>query len=92
MTKQDWLDWAEITDAWRVVPRIILFTYGWWAIYVVDRCLLWYFHQPVAERTVQDSGLITGVITAVTGLLTLAIKFYIQSGRVWTGQPPPQAP
>lgn len=83
MNKQAWLDAAELTDAWRVVPRIILFAYGYWVIYIVDRCLFWYFHQPANERTVQDSGLVGGVITAVTGLLTLVVKFYMASGRSW---------
>lgn len=88
--KQLWLDWAEIFDAWRVTPRSIIYTFGGWTIYIVDRTLSWYFHLPLAERTVQDAGLVTGVITAVTGCFAAATGFYNRSGRQWSGQPPSQ--
>lgn len=86
-TKQQCLDAAEVTDAWRVVPRSVLYAFGAWVIYIVDKTLFWYFHLPAAERSVQDAGLVTGVITAVTSIFGLAIKFYNNSGRQWTGQP-----
>jgi hypothetical protein len=84
--KQLWMDWAEIFDAWRVVPRSILYSFGYWTIYIADRTLFWYFHLATADRTVQDAGLVTGVITAVTGVFGLTIKFYSTSGRQWTAQ------
>lgn len=87
LTKQRWLDGAEVFDAWRVVPRATLYSFGTWTIYIADKTLTWYFHLPVAERTVQDAGLVTGVITAVTSIFGLTIKFYNTSGRQWTGQP-----
>lgn len=77
------LDAAEVFDAWRVVPRIILFGYGAWAIKVVGLVLDWYMTLPFAERSFEASGLAGVVITAVTGLATLAIKLYVQSGREW---------
>lgn len=89
-TKQDYLDWAEIFDAWRAVPRSVLYSFGSWTIYIADRTLNWYFHLATPDRTVQDAGLVTGVITAVTGIFGLTIKFYNNSGRQWTGQPPPR--
>lgn len=87
--KQLWLDWAEIFDAWRVVPRSILYSYAAWSIWTVDRVLMWYFHLPNGSRTGQDAVLVGSVITSVTGLFTLALGFYTKSGRQWTGQPPP---
>lgn len=86
--KQLWLDWAEITDAWRFVPRAIIFVLLSWNIYLIDRMVTWYCRLPTADRTVADAALIGSVITAVTGLFTLSLKFYQNSGRQWSGQPP----
>jgi hypothetical protein len=86
-TKQQWLDGAEIFDAWRIVPRSLIYAYGAWTIYIADRTLFWYFHLATPDRTVQDAGLVTGVIAAVTSIFGLTIKFYSNSGRQWTGQP-----
>lgn len=66
---------------------MILFAYGYWTIYIVDRTLFWYFHLPATERSIQDAGLIGTVITGVSGLFTWCLKFYMSSGRQWAGQP-----
>lgn len=81
------LDAAEVIDSFRLVPRIILFCFGYWTIDVTYRILFWYFKLPSAERTLETSGLAMGIITAVTGLLTLVIKDYTATGREW-GIPP----
>lgn len=86
-TKQDCLDACEVFDAARVVPRSVLYSFGSWTIYISDRTLFWYFHLAAPDRTVQDAGLVTGVITAVTTIFGLTIKFYNNSGRQWVGQP-----
>lgn len=86
-TKAQWLDACEVFDAARIVPRSVLYAFGTWTIYIADLTLNWYFHLPTPERTVQDAGLVTGVITAVTSIFGLTIKFYNNSGRQWTGQP-----
>jgi hypothetical protein len=85
--KQRWLDFCEVFDAARIVPRSVLYAFGIWTIYIADYTLFWYFHLPVAERTVQDAGLVTGTITAVTTVFGMTIKFYNNSGRQWAGQP-----
>lgn len=85
LSKQKWLDAAEIIDAWRVVPRILVFSYTAWTIKVVHDVLTWYQSIPHAERGLEASGLTGAVITAVTGLCTWALKIYMQSGRDWTG-------
>lgn len=87
MNKQPWLDAAEIFDAWRVVPRVLVFGYSAWAIYIVNRCLVWYQAIPAPERNIEASSLTTVVISAVTGLATLALKIYMQSGRDWSNKP-----
>lgn len=91
LTKQGLLDAAEVFDAWRVVPRTVLYAFGIWVIYIADKTLFWYFHVPGPERTAQDAGLVTGTITAVTTVFGMTIKFYNQSGRQWQGQPPPSS-
>jgi hypothetical protein len=87
--KQVWLDWAEIFDAWRIVPRSIIYTYGAWTLWTCNRILTWYFALPVAQQTTQNAMLIGSLFTAATTLLNMAINFYQKSGRVWAGQPPP---
>lgn len=86
MKKEDWLAVAEVVDAFRVVPRLILFGYSLWTVKVVWHVLDWYTALPASERSIEASGLAAGVITAVTGLATWAIKVYVQSGRSWTGE------
>lgn len=87
-SKQVWLDWAEITDAWRVVPRAILFALLGWNIHLIDAIWSWYAHLATAERTTADAVLIGSIVTAVTSLFTLSVKWYQNSGRQWAGQPP----
>jgi hypothetical protein len=84
MTKQTWLAAAEVIDAFRVVPRMILFGYSMWTVKVVWYVLGWYTALPAVERSLEASGLAAGVITAVTGLATFAIKIYLAGGRDWT--------
>lgn len=85
VNKEKWLAAAEVFDAWRVYPRIILGGFAWWTIYVFDITLKWYFAQPAAERSVQDAGMVTALLSAITGLFTLVVKFYVNSGRQWQG-------
>lgn len=87
--KRLWLDWAEIFDSWRFVPRTILYGYAAWTIHTCDRILTWYFKLPAEQQSSQNALLIGTVFTAVTSLFTLAVNFYQRSGRQWAGQPPP---
>lgn len=82
-TKQAWLTAAEVFDAWRVIPRIVLLGFAGWTIYIFDRTLTWYFTLPSADRTLYTSGVVTGLLSAITGLFTLVVKFYMQTGRNW---------
>ena len=53
MNKQAWLDGAELVDAWRVAPRLIVFIYlfmlHWLTVYFAVK----FFGLPAAERTTQ---------------------------------------
>jgi hypothetical protein len=86
MNKQEWLNAAEIFDAWRVVPRTVLFMYATWLAHVTNNILLWYQHLPAAERTVETAGLTGAIITAITGLATWIYKIYSENGRDWSQQ------
>lgn len=83
MTKQLWLDIAEIIDAWRVVPRVLLFAYCTWVWHVVAEILAWYQALPAVERSMEASGMAAAVITAVTGLSAWVFKVYSAGGRDW---------
>ena len=77
ITKQRFLDVAEVIDAFRFFPRNILAAYGWF-IYTTSN---WYMHLPIAERTTDT----TAFITAIFGMATYLCDVYIKSGRNWTG-------
>lgn len=84
--KQEWLDAAEVFDAWRVVPRIIigvfLAVFAWAVVYFS----LMYFRLPAAERTVAMTAFVSVVLTALTTALPFIVKIYTDNGRDWTGQ------
>ena len=82
--KQIWLDIAETIDAWRLVPRTLLFSYCIWVSNIVAQVLTWYQHLPGTERSLEASGMAAAVITAVTGLATWVFKIYSDGGRDWT--------
>lgn len=84
MNKRPWLDAAEIFDAWRVVPRLILFGYCYWVAHVTDSLLSWYQLIPSGERSLESAGFSGAVITAVTGLAVWVYKIYAETGRDWT--------
>ena len=85
--KAKYLDYAEIFDSWRVVPRSVLFGYCWWVAHVTDRTLDWYMHLPATERTLESSGLAGAIITAITGMSVWVFKVYSDNGRDWTARP-----
>lgn len=84
MNKTKWLDAALIFDHWRVVPRFILFGYCWWIAYLTNFILAWYMKLPGPERTVEASGLVGVIITAVTGFGPWVYKIYSDSSTDWS--------
>jgi hypothetical protein len=83
VSKAHWLDAAEVFDAWRIVPRLVLFGYCAWLVYVVDFILVWYTHLPASSRGIEASGMASVVITAVTGMGAFVFKVYVSGGRAW---------
>lgn len=74
---------AECFDAWRIVPRIVLFSYAMWLAYVTDRLLNWYMGLPVASQTAQASAFCFGAMTIITGVAGFVFKVYSESSRNW---------
>lgn len=84
MTKQRWLDVAELFDSWRVIPRLLLFGYSWWLVVATDRLLTWYMSLPLAAQTAQASAFCGGSITALTGIGGYVYRIYSENGRDWS--------
>jgi multidrug resistance efflux pump len=73
LTKQTFLDVAEVIDAFRVVPRGVLIAYGILVWVVVS----WFMGIPAP--TTQQAAL----VTTVTGLIAAVAGLYQNSGRGW---------
>ena len=87
MTKAQLMDAAEVFDTFRVVPRVLLFLYAWFVGKTTDYILAWYFAQPATGRGTQETAVIIGVFTALTGLAGYVYKAYVDNGRNWTDKP-----
>jgi hypothetical protein len=83
LSKQLWLDAAEIFDAWRIFPRSLLGTFGTMVIKMTYTLLYWYMHLPSAERSEHDAIAVGSIITVMTTLLGVMTKFYMDTGRKW---------
>ncbi len=79
---------AELVDAFRLFPRLFLFSCFCWCVWVTYQILVFYFTLPSAERTTQVTAFATGVQTAVLGFAKLVYGDYRKDGRKW-GQPVP---
>lgn len=67
------LKYAEILDAYRVVPRILLLGFGYLVWYVVQ----WY--TGLTEPSTQQ----TAFVSAVVGVTAPITAFYFNTGRKW---------
>lgn len=79
----NWLQRAEVFDAWRVVPRACLFSYLAFAGYQISQVVSWYMHLPFAEQSIQNAGFPTAVSMILTGLGVPIFSIYSNSGRDW---------
>ena len=83
-SKQFWLDTAEVFDAWRIVPRSVLYGMGLLTWRVVMRCLDWFTNLPATQRSYEEAGAAVLIIGAVTTVFKYALDSYMNSGRQWT--------
>lgn len=89
MNKRDWLAIAEVTDSLRVFPRLFLLGAFLWTVdsgYVI---LNFYMKLPAEARTLETSGAVFGMFTAILGFMKLVYDKYSDAGRSW-GPPPTQ--
>jgi hypothetical protein len=84
VSKQLWLDAAEVFDAWRVFPRSLLASFATMSIHISYTLAYWYMHLPSAERTEHDAIAVGSIITVLTTLLGVFTKFYMDTGRKWS--------
>lgn len=87
MTKQLWLQWAEIFDSWRVIPRLFFGCY-WIATFVfIFQFAYWYCHLPANERGYEESGSMVAIIGLLTKFGQVIFDTYSKNGRDWNSQP-----
>lgn len=69
------LNFCEVIDSLRMVPRLILASYSWlcWDTYH------WYKLLPVDERTTD----VTAFTGSIFAMATVAASLYLQGGRDW---------
>jgi hypothetical protein len=81
--KAFWMGLAEITDALRVFPRILITSYftlvSWSMVYLT----LWYAHLPSAERTVEVTAFYGMLEGGLFGLAAYVFKVYSDGGYDW---------
>lgn len=83
--KAAWMDFAEVFDTLRVIPRLILFLYGFWMVRITDWLVRWYERLPAVERTTQVTAFVTVVLPGVFGLAVWVYRIYSEGGRSWDG-------
>lgn len=88
MKKETWLSVAELFDAFRIVPRILLVGYG----ILLYKTVTWY--MMIAPLIIDNKVLIDGpttqhaaLITAVVGLGAAIFGLYSNSGRSYPQKP-----
>lgn len=84
--KQAWLSAAEVVDAWRVWPRLLLIGYCYFVFTLTEKLVTWYMGLPAAERSLEASGMAVAIFTAVTAFGTQFLNAYLKSGRKWDGK------
>jgi len=72
-TRQKWLLTAEIMDAWRIVPRLLVIAYS----YLVWDAYTWF--TSLDDPNTQQAALISTLIGAAAGIFGL----YTGTGRNW---------
>lgn len=81
--KEKWLTTAEVLDAFRIIPRLVLLAVLGFAGWYIVEVTMWYMNLPHIERTAQVSGFAGVTIPAVFGLAGKMIDWYLKTGRSW---------
>lgn len=80
-TKQKFLDIAEVIDAFRVIPRIILVALYTFYVWYIQWTTSWYFQ--LIDPGAWDTAFITGTVTALGTMITFFTNKYVETGRKW---------
>jgi len=81
--RDKWLDIAEVVDALRIFPRLLVGVYFATAVWVVTYLTTWYCHVAPAERTVEVTAFFAMLTGGLFGLSTYLFKLYADGGRDW---------
>lgn len=87
MNKQTHLDWAELVDSYRVIPRLFLGVWTWFTMQIGWYLVHWYTIQPANERGYEESVALIGVFTASLGMVKLVFDKYSATSRDWNSSP-----
>lgn len=85
MTKQDWLDVAEVLDAHRVFPKIILaLVFTGYGVLTYDS-YVWVkdIYMQTKDIPVVVAAFTGGVVSSLGGVLALLVNRYFEGGRKW---------
>jgi hypothetical protein len=81
MNKQRWIDLAEVIDALRVFPKIILILVlgfcSWYIFYITG------YYFGLEKHTAEITAFISVTVPSITGIATLMINKYFDTGRKW---------
>lgn len=83
MNKQRWLDAAECFDSWRIVPRIIVFSYMAFLGWLTHDLVTHYFAIVAAERTTQVTAFVSVVLPGAYGVFPWIYRIYADGARDW---------
>jgi hypothetical protein len=85
VSKEWWLDVAEVIDALRIYPRLLVTWYMGilnWAVWYQTQ---WYAHLvPPASRTVEVTAFYGMEMGGLFGLAAYIFKVYTDGGRDWS--------
>jgi len=86
MSRQAWLTVAEVVDAHRIFPKLILaLAFAGYGMLTLDTYLwvkgIYAETQNVPVTIVAFAG---GVVSSLGGVLTLLVNKYFEGGRKWT--------
>lgn len=77
------MDLAEITDAMRIFPRILVGGYGALITYTSVQLSSWYQNLVSAERTVEVTAFYGMLMGGLFGLAAYVFKVYSDGGYDW---------
>lgn len=78
MNKEFWLTLAEVVDALRLVPRSLVYGYG----FVYAQMMYW----AMGLKDISPSQ--AALLSTATGVIPFLLNFYMQTGRTWGGAAP----